>query len=50
MRFLVFVWVAVEILQIVVIGILVAGYRNLQRRVDGDLRFERRPPRSVTED
>ncbi len=50
MRFLVLFWVAVEILQIVVIGILVVGYRNLQRKVEGDFRFENRPPRSVTED
>ncbi|HZB45110.1 MAG TPA: hypothetical protein VE360_07695 [Pyrinomonadaceae bacterium] len=50
MRFLVFVFVAVELLQVVVIAMLVVGYRNLQRKVEGDFRFAERPPRSVTED
>jgi hypothetical protein len=50
MRILVIVWAFVEILQIAVIGILVVGYRNLQRRVEGEQRFAERPPRSVTED
>lgn len=50
MRVLVLVWAVVEILQIAVIGVLVVGYRNLQRRVEGDYRFAERPPRSVTED
>lgn len=49
MRFLFLAWAVVEILQIVVIGILVVGYRNLQRRVEGDYRFAERPPRSVTD-
>ncbi len=49
MRFLVLVWVAVEILQVAIIGGLVIGYRNLQRRLDED-RFALRPPRSVTEE
>ena len=50
MRFLVFVFVAVESLQVAVIALLVVGYRNLQRKVEGDFRFAERPPRSVTED
>ncbi|HEX6625123.1 MAG TPA: hypothetical protein VF064_15535 [Pyrinomonadaceae bacterium] len=50
MRFLVFVFVAVELLQVAVIAMLVVGYRNLQRKVEGDFRFAERPPRSVTED
>ena len=50
MRFLVLIWFAVEIVQIAVIAMLVVGYRNLQRRVEGDHRFQTHPPRSVTED
>jgi hypothetical protein len=50
MRFLVFVFVAVEVLQVVAIAMLVVAYRNLQRKVEGDFRFAERPPRSVTED
>jgi hypothetical protein len=46
----VFVFVAVELLQVAVIAMLVVGYRNLQRKVEGDFRFAERPPRSVTED
>jgi hypothetical protein len=50
MRFLVFLWVAVEILQIAVIGLLAVGYRNLQRKIDEGRRFEHNPPPpSVTE-
>lgn len=50
MRSLVFVWVAVELVQLAVIGALVVGYRNLERRLREGYRFEERPPRSVTED
>ena len=50
MRFLVLIWFVVEVVQIAVIGLLVVGYRNLQRRVEGDHRFVSRPPRSVTEE
>jgi hypothetical protein len=50
MRFLVFVWVAVELLQLVVIAALVVGYRNLERRLREGYRFEERTPRSVTEE
>jgi hypothetical protein len=50
MRLLVFVWVAVEILQIVVIAMLVVGYRNLERKLRTGYRFEDGPPRSVTEE
>lgn len=49
MRLLVIAWAVVELLQIVVIGILLVGYRKLQRRVEGDYRFAERPPPSVTE-
>jgi hypothetical protein len=50
MRFFVFLWVAVEILQVVVIAVLIVGYRNLQRKIDEGQRFEARPLRSVTDD
>lgn len=44
MRFFVFLWVAVEILQVVVIGVLAVGYRNLQRKIEEGRRFEHGPP------
>ena len=50
MRFVVFFWVAVEVLQIAVIGLLAVGYRNLQRRLDQEQSFGQRPPRSVTDE
>jgi hypothetical protein len=50
MRFLVFVWAAVELLQLALIGALVVGYRNLERRLREGHRFEEGAPRSVTED
>jgi hypothetical protein len=50
MRLLLLLWVAVEILQIAVIGLLAVGYRNLQRKIDEGRRFEHGPPPpSVTE-
>ena len=50
MRFLVFLWVVVEILQVVVIAVLAVGYRNLQRKIDGGRLYEHNPPPpSVTE-
>jgi hypothetical protein len=50
MRIIVFLWAAVEVLQIVVIGLLVVSYRKLQRRLDGGDHFAAGPPRSVTEE
>ena len=50
MRSLVFVWAAVELLQLAIIAALVVGYRNLERRSREGYRFEERPPRSVTEE
>jgi hypothetical protein len=50
MRFLVFVWVVVELVQLAVIAALVVGYRNLERRLREGRSFEARPPRSVTEE
>ena len=51
MRFLILVWVMIEVLQLVLIGMLVVGYRNLQRRMDeGAYRFNTHPPPSVTEE
>ncbi len=49
MRFFVFFWVAVELLQVAAIAALVVTCRKLQRRLDAQDRFESRPPRSVTE-
>ncbi len=49
MRFFMFLWVAIEVLQIIVIGILAVGYRNLQRKIDGRYDFTSRTPRSVTD-
>ena len=50
MRYLVFVWAAVEVLQLALIAMLVVGYRKLERGLREARRFEERPPRSVTED
>jgi hypothetical protein len=50
MRFFVFFWVAVELLQVAAIAALVVGYRKLQRRLEQQSRFESGPPRSVTDD
>jgi len=49
-RFLFLVWLVIEILQLVLIGMLVVGYRNLQRRMDADYRFSTHPPPSVTDE
>lgn len=50
MKFFLFLWLLVEVLQIAVIAMLAVGYRNLQRKVEGDFRFRNGPPRSVTEE
>ena len=51
MRFLFLVWLVIEILQLVLIGMLLVGYRNLQRKVDGGAyRFSTHPPPSVTDE
>ncbi len=50
MRFFVFLWVAVELLQLAVIALLVAGCGDLQRRLDREQRFAAGPPRSVTDE
>jgi len=42
-------WVAVEVLQIGVIGLLIVGYRKLQRQLDETYRFSQKPPRSITD-
>jgi hypothetical protein len=45
------IWLVIEVLQLVLIGMLLVGYRNLQRRMDeGRYRFNTHPPRSVTEE
>lgn len=51
MRILFLVWLVIEVLQLVLIGMLVVGYRNLQRRMDeGAYRFSTHPPLSVTDE
>jgi len=49
-RFLFLVWLVIEVLQLVLIGMLVVGYRDLQRRMDGGYRFRTHPPPSVTDE
>ncbi len=50
-RILILVWLVVEVLQLVLIGMLLVGYRNLQRRMDGGAyRFSTHPPPSVTDE
>ncbi len=50
MRLLIFLWFAVEAVQVLVIAMLVVGYRKLQRTQDQTYRFANRPPRSVTDE
>jgi len=49
-RFLFLVWLVIEVLQLVLIGMLVVGYRDLHRRMDGGYRFSTHPPPSVTDE
>ena len=41
---------AVELAQLALIGLLVWKWRTTKRRLDEDLRFSRRPPRSITDE
>ena len=41
---------AVELAQLALIGLLVWKWRATKRRLDEDLRFSRRPPRSITDE
>lgn len=50
MRFLVFLWVVLEVLQVAVIAALAVGYRSLQRRVNENYSFTERVPPSITDD
>ena len=50
MSWYVYLFAGAELLQLAIIGLLAFKYRRLQRRLDEDLRFARRPPRSITED
>lgn len=50
MSWYVYLCAGVELLQLAIIGLLAFKYRRLQRRLDEDLRFARRPPRSITEE
>ncbi len=49
MRFLVILWVAVEVLQVAVIALLAFGYRDLRRQLRQTRSFEEGPPPSITE-
>ena len=50
MRFFVFLWAVIELLQIGVIAALAVGYRNLRRQVGANYSFAERAPRSVTDE
>ena len=50
MRFLVFLWAVVELLQIGVIAALAVGYGKLRRQVNENYSFSERAPRSITDD
>ena len=50
MRFFVFLWVALEVLQVAVIAALAVGYRNLRRQVQENYSFAERAPGSITDD
>ena len=50
MRFFVFLWVVVEIVQVAVIAALAVGYTNLRRRVNENYSFTERTPRSITDE
>lgn len=51
MKFFVFLWFAIELLQISIIGMLFVGYRRLQRRIEGEeYRFTHHPPPSVVDE
>ncbi|HYG10771.1 MAG TPA: hypothetical protein VD835_12545 [Pyrinomonadaceae bacterium] len=50
MRFLVMLWVGVEVLQLFVIGLLLVNQRKLQRRLKEGEYFAARAPRSITEE
>jgi hypothetical protein len=50
MSWLFYLLASVELLQLAIICLLVAKYRAMKRRLNEDLRFSRRPPRSITEE
>jgi hypothetical protein len=50
MNWLIYLGAGVELLQLAIIALLVFKYRRLQKRLDEDLRFARRPPQSITEE
>jgi hypothetical protein len=50
MNWLIYLGAGVELVQLALIALLVFKYRRLQRRLDEDLRFTRRPPQSITEE
>lgn len=50
MSWWVYLLAAVELAQLALIGLLVWKWRASVRRLDEDLRFSRRPPRSITDE
>lgn len=50
MSWYVYLLVGVEVAQLAIISLLAFKYGRLRRRFDEDLRFARRPPRSITEE
>ena len=50
MSWLIYLGAGVELVQLAIIFLLVFKYRRLQKRLDEDLRFARRPPQSITEE
>lgn len=50
MSWYIYLCAAIELLQVAIIFLLAFKYRRLQRRLDEDLRFTRRPPQSITEE
>jgi hypothetical protein len=50
MSWYIYLGAGIELVQLAIIFLLVFRYRRLQRRLDEDLRFARRPPGSITEE
>jgi hypothetical protein len=50
MSWYIYLCAGVELMQLAIILLLAFKYRRLQRRLDEDLRFTRRPPQSITEE
>ena len=50
LKLFIFAWFVIEVLQIIIIGMLVIGYRRMQRRLEENHRWSLHPPPSVTEE